>query len=139
MKERQAKIVEAVTTNKLAITNLTVDIAAVNATLMIQQQLDPSLMATRWRYMYDKIHAATDVAVHVVQQAQHHHLAVDLLSPENLSNLFSELSVLAFHNGCQLLPKLPSDLFQVELSYFYDGQKLILMLHVPMVPEGSLK
>jgi hypothetical protein len=138
VKEQQAKIVEAVTANKLAIANLTLDIAALNATIAIQQQLDPSLMAARWRYMYDKIHAATDVAVHVVQQAQHHRLAVDLLSSDNLANLFSDLSDLALLNGCQLLPKLPSDLFQVEVSYFYDGEKLVLMLHVPMVPEGSL-
>ena len=86
-----------------------------------------SLMAPRWLYMYEKIHTATDVAVHLVQQVQHHCLAVDLLLAEDLSNLFSNLSTLALCNGCQLLPKLALDLFQEELSYFYDGHQLVLI------------
>jgi hypothetical protein len=38
----------------------------------------------------------------------------------------------------ELLVSQPSDLLQLELSYFYNGKMAILLLHVPTVPIGSL-
>ena len=38
----------------------------------------------------------------------------------------------------ELLVSQPSDLLQLELSYFYNGKMVTLLLHVPTVPIGSL-
>ncbi len=41
-------------------------------------------------------------------------------------------------NKCQLLLSHPSDLFQIEASYFYNGQDILLLLHIPMAPADSI-
>ena len=79
-----------------------------------------------------------DVAFHVAQQAQHCRLAVDLLPPAQLQTLYNKLCRQAKENGCTLLTSQPSDLFQIELLYLYDGQDVHLLLHFLMVPEESL-
>ncbi len=38
----------------------------------------------------------------------------------------------------ELLMSQPSDLLQLELSYFYNGEMVTLLLHVPTVPTGSI-
>jgi hypothetical protein len=38
----------------------------------------------------------------------------------------------------ELLMSQPSDVIQLELSYFYNGKMVTLLLHVPTVPIGSL-
>jgi hypothetical protein len=38
----------------------------------------------------------------------------------------------------ELLVSQPPDLLQLELSYFYNGEMVTLLLHVPTVPIGSL-
>jgi hypothetical protein len=75
---------------------------------------------------------------HVLQSAQNRRLAIDLLSPNQLADLYDSLIAKSERNGYQLLTNHPSDLFQVEVSYFYDGYDLHLLLHVPMVPKDSL-
>jgi hypothetical protein len=75
---------------------------------------------------------------HVLQSAQSRRLAIDLLTPNQLADLYDNLIAKSEQNGYQLLTNHPSDLFQVEVSYFYDGYDLHLLLHVPMVPKDSL-
>ena len=79
-----------------------------------------------------------DVATHVIQLAQHRRLAIDLLPPDQLISLYNKLVKQAAEDKCTLLTSQPSDLFQIELSYFFDGNDVHLLLHVPMVPEDSL-
>ena len=55
------------------------------------------------RSMYDHIHDSFEVAVHTMQQAQHHRLAVDLFSSEKLFDLFEDLQSLAKNYGFKLL------------------------------------
>jgi hypothetical protein len=38
----------------------------------------------------------------------------------------------------ELLVSQPSNLLQLELSYFYNGEMMTLLLHIPTVPIGSL-
>jgi hypothetical protein len=38
----------------------------------------------------------------------------------------------------KLMVSQPSNLLQLELSYFYNGEMVTLLLHVPTVPIGSL-
>lgn len=82
-----------------------------------------------WR----RLHMAT----HVIQQAQNHRLAADFISPEKLPTLYKSIEDQAKANAQILITKQTSDLFQSELSYFYDGINVQLLLHVPSVPADS--
>ena len=138
IREDQERIVEAVTENRASINNLEVWHSQLNSTIQIFNKLNAAAVMTLFRSMHDSIQHALEVAVHTVQQAQHHRLAIDLLSSGKLFDLFEDLQSLASNYGFKLLTTLPSDLFQVETSYIYDGTDLILILHVPMVPANSL-
>ena len=99
---------------------------------------NPALTASRLLSIEAQIKDRIQIAVHTIQQAQHRRLAIDLLSHEQLLRLYQQLQKQAEDNGCTLLTQHHSDLFQLETSYFYDGQDFHLLLHVPMVPRDSL-
>jgi hypothetical protein len=53
-------------------------------------------------------------------------------------NLFRAAQMKAKINNCQLLISHPSDLSQIEGSYFFNNQDLQLLLHIPMAPSDSI-
>lgn len=75
--------------------------------------------------------------LHAAQAAQQHRLALDLLSPDELTNLYQSIQTRSELLHYKLLTRMPTDLFQVEVSYLYDGATLMLILHVPMVPKKA--
>jgi hypothetical protein len=99
---------------------------------------DPALTSTRLSRIEDQIRNRYNIAVHVIQQAQHRRLAIDFLSQEQLRHLYLKIQEHAQENSCALLTQHHSDLFQLELSYFFDGADVHLLLHVPMVPTDSM-
>ena len=84
------------------------------------------------------IRGAVQQAIHAVQEAHHHRLSIDYFDPETLLYLYETLEAQATESQYHLLTRFPSDLFQLELSYLFDGADLVLFLHVPMVPKESL-
>jgi hypothetical protein len=75
---------------------------------------------------------------HVIQLAQTRRLAIDFLPVEYLPRLYQQLEDQAKAINHKLLTKQQSDLFQLEMSYFYDGMNMQLLLHVPTVPIDSI-
>jgi len=71
------------------------------------------------------------------QEAQHHRLSIRFLPPKTLEKLFKRIKARAQLTGNVLLLDRPSDLFQIELSYCYDGSEITLILHVPMAPQAT--
>jgi hypothetical protein len=125
-----------VNTNQIIQLNNTVDslIKAVNFTSHFD-------MATLTSQIYDienELKARLNQIIHTVQKAQDHRLAMDYLPADELSLLFEKVRAQAKAIGHQLLTTQPSDLFQLELSYFSDGNNMQLLLHVPSVPKDSL-
>jgi uncharacterized coiled-coil protein SlyX len=72
-----------------------------------------------------------------IQQAQHHRLAVDYLSGKQLFNLFQSVQNQAKRFGYQTIIERPSDLFQLDVSYTFDGKIVSLLLHVPIAPPDA--
>ena len=76
-------------------------------------------------------------SIHAVQQANHRRFAVDFLSPHESHLLYAKLQARAETYNCILGIDKHSDLFQLELSYFYNGHTVSLILHVPIFPKDS--
>jgi len=75
--------------------------------------------------------------VNALQVAQTRRLAIDFLSPSQILNLFQRCAETAAEHQSVLIPEHPSDLFQLEVSYVYNGEDITLLLHVPMVPKAA--
>ena len=82
-------------------------------------------------------HALDDVAG-AMQQVQHRRLAIELLSAEQLADLYRQLEDTARRTDTELLTTSPSHLFQLETSFMFDGHDAALLLHVPMIPPNTL-
>jgi hypothetical protein len=68
----------------------------------------------------------------------HQRFAIDYLNPAELVNLYGQLANRADEAGCDLLIQYHSDLFQVETSCLFDGPDGHILIHMPMVPKGTL-
>ena len=88
--------------------------------------------------MIDLANRSLDKALRALQAAQHRRLSVDFLDPDQLRALFTKLSTYADSHDKKMLLEHPSDLLQVELSYFFTGKDITFLLHVPMVPAAAL-
>ena len=76
IREDQERIVEAVTENRASINNLEVWHSQLNSTIQVFNKLNSAAVMTLFHSMHDSIQHALEVAVHAVQQAQHHRLAI---------------------------------------------------------------
>ena len=77
-------------------------------------------------------------AYHAIQASQMRRLSVDFLNMDQLHDLHTRcLNTANLHNS-KLIVEYPSDFFQVQLSYVYTKDDVVLVLHVPMVPTDAL-
>ena len=88
--------------------------------------------------MLDTANRSIDKAIRAIQAAQHRRLSADFLDPEQLHAVFEKLSSYAQAHQKKLLIDHPSDLLQVELSYFFSGSDINMLLHVPMAPANAI-
>jgi hypothetical protein len=100
--------------------------------------LNPANLETAHRSAGNRVKAEINRIQNVLQIAQWRTLAIDFLSNNQLQNILTTLRRAAQNTNSDLLITKPSDLLQLELSYFYDGTIVTLLLHVPVVPAGSL-
>ncbi len=73
-----------------------------------------------------------------LQCAQWRRLSLDFLSSKQLDSLYQTMVTESQQAETELLVSQPSDLLQLELSNFYNGEMVTLLLQVPTVPIGSL-
>ena len=80
------------------------------------------------------IDQSLDDVANAVQQSQHRQLAIKLQSADQLINLYLQLEDTAKRTDTELLTTSASHLFQLEISFMFDGQDAAHLLHIPMVP-----
>lgn len=73
----------------------------------------------------------------VMQFAQIHLLVADFLDKATLKKIFNQASFRARTVHCVLMIQQSSDLYQLEVSYSFDGKKVAIMIHIPIVPLYS--
>jgi hypothetical protein len=85
-------------------------------------------------------HLSTEITriKNALQCAQWRRLSLDFLSSSQLDSLYQTMVKESKRAETELLVSQPSDLLQLELSYFYNGEMVTFLLHVPTVPMGSL-
>ena len=136
----QKKIIEVQQQHTQQIHALGRNIDALTHYLAIQTALNPGLLDARLNRIESQIDRRIDIATHAIQQAQIRRLSVDLLLPAQVNALFAKLQKTAKDQNCALLLEHPSDLFQIEVSYFSYQGDVQLLLHVPMVsPDSTLR
>jgi len=108
------------------------------AMTLLAENMSTTLAHRQLRSIYDQLHLQYQQIIRAVQAAHQRRLSVDLLNATRLQDLFHAAQIKAQINKCQLLLSHPSDLFQIEASYFYNGQDILLLLHIPMAPADSI-
>ena len=103
-----------------------------------QSIFEPSVFLAKLSKTTAEIRHFIHKATHAIQQAQHRRLAIDYLNAPELSKLFFDLRDKADKYDCELVVNSPSDLFQLEVTYFFDGAVLTLLLHTPMTPKNAI-
>ena len=84
------------------------------------------------------LHRAIDLMIQLVQEAQHNKLAAGFLRPEAMEDAFKRVEASAALNLCDMTLEQPEDLALVEVSFISDKDGAVLILHVPMIPHGTL-
>ena len=87
---------------------------------------------------FDAIDSSLDDVASAMQEAQNQRLAIELVPVGELQRLYNILQQEAQRTSTELLITSPSHLFQVETSFLYDGDNAALLIHVPMIPPGTL-
>jgi hypothetical protein len=134
----QNRLVEVVQKHDRQLEELRNNLHQLTSQLLLHKVHDPGLLSAQLLRIEMQLKSKMNVIVHAFQQAQNHRLSVDLLTQNQLRSLYAKLQEHAKEYGCTLLTENPSDLFQLEVSYFSDGLDLQLMLHIPMVPKDSM-
>lgn len=101
------------------------------------RNFDSAVMLSKLRYQLNSLLDFTYRIECAIQQAQHHRLAINFLSHKNLMMLFHQVRNQAKMFGYQTVIERPSELFQLDASYAYDGKVISLLLHVPIAPPDA--
>ena len=96
-----------------------------HATLRIMSDYDHSM---------DTINRSLDEEAYAMQQVHHRQLAIELLSADQLADLYKQLEGMAKRTNTKLLTTSPLHLFQLETWFLFDGHNAALLPHVPMIP-----
>ena len=134
----QDRLVEVVNQQQGEIDEINQKVNNLSLALEVHTKVNGPLAVAQLNAISMQVQRAFETVVHAVQQAHHRRLAIDFLSSDQLKDLFQTVQEIAIARNYVLLVDAPSDLFQVEASYVCDEGNVIIVLHVPMVPQNSL-
>ncbi len=138
IKENTGRLFTVVDNHENAIQDLKAGMNLLTTYMIQLFEQNPSLLDARFSRIENQMRDRILQSTHALQAAQHRRLAVDLLSPNQVTTMFEKLNARALEFNCELLVKFPSDLLQLEVSTLFDGEDAHLLLHVPMMPKESV-
>jgi len=140
--KRQSQQIETLFNTSIEHTNsinsIIDEVGILQQNLVEMNIFEPTVFLTKLLKTTAEIRYHVHKAVHAIQQAQHRRLAVDFLSAKDLHKLYKNLKTKAAEYDCELVIDKPSDLFQLEVTYFFDGAVVMLLLHTPMTPKDAV-
>lgn len=134
----QQKIINVISAQTKTIEHIGTTLTELKHQIYTAVTLNPAAINTELQSLLAKVKAQTDQVFVVLQQAQHRRLALDFLTARQITQLHDSLLAASKQAGADLIIKNPTDIFQLEMSYFFDGNQITLLLHVPLVPEESM-
>ena len=105
-----------------------------------QLKFNPALLVSASQDITFQTNAISDKFLSTIQQLQLKRLSPNFLQGETINKLFLHLQQKAHANNMDLLINAPSDLFQIDVSYFYKSHnmELNIFIHAPMVKPMKL-
>ena len=120
-----------------ALTGLSSDLDTITTVSNVNQRFDSAVLSTR----LDTHHAMVEGRLYrlesLLQQLHHHRLAINFLDEPTVLGIYNRISSKAKKVGYQILLEVPSELYQVEVTHFFNGTHLNMVLHVPVAPEDG--
>jgi len=132
------RIVNVVNNQGKAIQSIENELEQIKGLIAYDQLIESLDTETSFRSAHFQLNNEIDRIKTALQCAQWRRLSIDFLSSNQLNSLFTSMVLESQRAGTELLVHQPSDLLQLELSYFYNGEIVTLLLHVPTVPIGSI-
>jgi hypothetical protein len=114
------------------------DLEQIKSQLSFDRLMNSLDSETSFRSAHFHLNAEVERIKNALQCAQWRRLSLDFLSSKQLDSLYQTMVTESKLAETELLVSQPSDLLQLELSYFYNGEMVTLLLHVPTVPIGSI-
>jgi len=87
---------------------------------------------------FDAIESSLDDVATALQLAQQQRLAVELLPVPELKRVYKDLQAVAKKTNTELITTSPGHLFQLDTDFVSDGLDVVLLVHVPLIPPGTL-
>ena len=132
------KVVDIVNNQERNIKAITSDLERMKDNIDQQSILNSLNIETSLRSSQLRLTREVNRITGALQAAQYRRLSIDFLSTKQLNELYEKMILAAEHSSSELLVSQPSDLLQLELSYFFDGEIITFLLHVPTVPFGAM-
>ncbi len=133
-----AKVIDIVNNHETNLKAIHGDLTRIEHTINEQSILNSLNIETNLRSSHFRLSAEVNRISGALQAAQYRRLSIDFLSPNQLKELYEKMILAAEKSSSELLLSQPSDLLQLELSYFFDGEIITFLLHVPTVPFGAM-
>jgi hypothetical protein len=135
--QKQSVMIDMIQDNSKKIYDMSASMTVLKTFMASSHLYDLSVFISEITDVENEIRTRIQWAAHAIQAAQYHRLSIDFLTDIQLMALFKKLNKQSGLAGQQLLTEKPSDLYQLETSYFFDGVNVHILLHVPMITKGS--
>jgi hypothetical protein len=107
------------------------------ARMVLDQVFDTGLLVSKLRTQVSRLRDQVVRFEGLIQQAQNHKLSSSFLTSVELKQLFRQLQKSAAGMGFELLIDHPTDIFQLETLFAYDGITVQLLVKVPTAPPDN--
>ena len=138
VEEHQDRLFAVTSAHQTAILQLDTAISAILDSTLRHTANPSSVTDVTLQRLVDMLERNVGKAQRAIQAAQLRRLSVDFLTVDQLQDLHAKCLTTATQHNSKLIVEYPSDFFQVELSYVYTKDDVVLVLHVPMVPTDAL-
>jgi hypothetical protein len=113
-------------------------LASIVDVINLMAEYNPGLMQLQISEQLDIFEDRVTNITNAIQQLHHPRLAVDLLTPKQMTIMHQAVTNIAvsegFHNKAEKL----SDYYQIEVTYSRNEDDIVLMIHVPCIKNSRL-
>lgn len=138
IQEQQQLLIQITNKHQEQIHTLINDLTRLTSVVEALIQYNPTVFYAQMEEQIDLLNSRIDDTMEVIQQLQNHRLSVKLLTADQLKAMQNEVEHQAKMRGLSPLPTKISDYFQLDTTYTREGDNLLLLVHVPCVPDAHI-